>query len=37
MTQAVMEYLAERRSKWLIKRISAHMDEAEKIKLEITS
>ena len=34
MTQAVMEYLAERRSKWLIKRISAHMDEAEKIKLE---
>ena len=34
MTQAVMEYLAERRSKWLIKHLSANMDEAEKIKLE---
>ena len=34
MTQAVMEYLAERRNKWLIKRLSTNMDEAEKIKLE---
>ena len=29
MTQAVMEYLAERRKNWLDKRLSGGMDEAE--------
>ena len=34
MTQAVMEYLAERRKNWLDKRLSAGMDEAETLVLE---
>ena len=34
MTQAVMEYLAERRKNWLDKRLSADMDEAETVALE---
>ena len=34
MTQAVMEYLAERRKNWLEKRLSAGMDEAEILALE---
>ena len=34
MTQAVMEYLAERRKNWLDKRLSADMDEAETMALE---
>ena len=34
MTQAVMEYLAERRKNWLDKRLSADMDEAETLALE---
>ena len=34
MTQAVMEYLAERRKNWLDKRLRAGMDEAETVALE---
>ena len=34
MTQAVMEYLAERRKNWLEKRLSADTDEAAKLELE---
>ena len=34
MTQAVMEYLAERRKNWLDKRLSGGMDEAEALALE---